>query len=197
MAQSAVTVTPPNPTPPTNFSFLGTTPPTAPTQVAVDDGTAGALTAFAAKTASVDNTLFPSVEHEGRGTEVVYTKSDYNPAVFLPYGPLVAVSDCGNYTTTPNASHPSSLSPLTVPAITSLSAGGASGSGTTALTVTGTSFTKQSVVYVNGVQQATAFVSPTSLTVAAAPKKATAGTVPVTVVTGGAVVTAPSNWTFT
>ena len=30
MAQSAATVTPPNPTPPTNMSFTGATPPNVP-----------------------------------------------------------------------------------------------------------------------------------------------------------------------
>ena len=49
MSQSAITVTPPNPTPPTNFSTtIGQTPPNAPAQTSVDDGTAGTLTVFAA-----------------------------------------------------------------------------------------------------------------------------------------------------
>jgi IPT/TIG domain len=197
MAQNALTVTPPNPTPPTNMSFLGTTPPTAPAQPTADDGTAQTLVAFAAKTASVDNALFPSVEHEGRGTEVVVTQT-YPAGVVNPNGPLQMFSCLGAYTTTPNAQHASSLSPATNPAITSLTpASTASGTGTVALTVTGTNFTRQSVVYVNGVAQTTVYVSPTSLTVAAAPKKATAGTLPVTVVTGGVVTTAPTNWTFT
>jgi IPT/TIG domain len=196
MAQNALTVTPPNPTPPTNMSFLGTTPPTAPAQPTADDGTAQTLVAFAAKTASVDNVLFPSVDAEGRGTEVVVTQT-YPAGVVNPNGPLQMVSCLGNYTSTPNAQHASSLSPATNPAISSLSAGGASGTGTTALTVTGTNFTRQSVVHVSGVPQTTVFVSPTSLTVANAPKKPTAGTLPVTVVTGGVVTTAPSNWTFT
>ena len=72
MAQSALTVTPPNPTPPTNMSFTGATPPhppnltkntyadwadntkfdTAPPPY-FDDGAAGVLTAFAANTAAL------------------------------------------------------------------------------------------------------------------------------------------------
>jgi hypothetical protein len=38
MPQSALTVTTANPTPPTNFIFVGNTPPLDPAQVAVDDG---------------------------------------------------------------------------------------------------------------------------------------------------------------
>jgi len=38
MAQSALTVTQANPTPPTNLSFVGNTPPLDPAQAAVDDG---------------------------------------------------------------------------------------------------------------------------------------------------------------
>ncbi|HEV8503632.1 MAG TPA: hypothetical protein VGR63_18825, partial [Casimicrobiaceae bacterium] len=61
MAQNPLTVTPTNPTPPTNFSFLGTTPPTSPSQAAVDDGTAASGLVFAAKLASADNANFPSL----------------------------------------------------------------------------------------------------------------------------------------
>lgn len=194
MAQSAITVTPTNPTPPTNFSFLGTTPPTAPAQPVVDDGTAGALTAFAAKTASVDNANFPSLDAEGRGTEVVVTATSANPS---PYGQLVTVSCLGNYTNSPNSQHASSLSPATNPALASISpTSTVSGGGTQLLTATGTNFTKQSVIYVNGVAQTTTFVSSTSLT-ATVTKKASAGTWPVTVVTAGTVVTPAQTWTFT
>lgn len=193
MAQNALTVTPPNPTPPTNFPSLGTTPPTAPAQVAVDDGVAGTLTVFAAKTASADNTLFPSVEAEGKGTEVVVTYPGSRVEA-----PTIGFSDLGNYTNNPNAQHASSLTPTTplVPTIGSVSAGGVSGAGTTLLTVTGTNFNRASVVNVNGVPQVTNYVSPTSLTVTNAPKKATAGNVPVTVTSGG-TTTAPTNWVFT
>src|SRR6187431_2271204 len=72
MAQSALTVTPPSPTPPTNMSFTGATPPNPPNLTKAtyidyadntifntapppyfDDGTAGVLTAFAANTAAL------------------------------------------------------------------------------------------------------------------------------------------------
>jgi hypothetical protein len=75
MAQSALTVTPPNPTPPTNFSFTGVTGPNPPNYTKntmndprnwaanppaptypppfYDDGSAGAGTAFAANTAAL------------------------------------------------------------------------------------------------------------------------------------------------
>jgi|SoimicMinimDraft_3_1059731.scaffolds.fasta_scaffold22812_2 hypothetical protein len=197
MAQSALTVTPPNPTPPTNFSFLGTTPPTAPAQLAVDDGAAGPLTAFAAKLASVDNANFPSLDAEGRGTEVVVTQT-YSPSTFLPAGPLVTVSDLGSYTTTPNAQHASSLSPAVNPTATSLGTPSTtSGGGNTTQTVIGTGFTKQSVVFVNGAPVPTNVMTPSLLSCPTVTKRPTAGTWPVTVVTGGSVVTAPLTWTFT
>src|SRR5262245_57356105 len=66
MAQSELTVTPPSPTPPTNMSSTGATPPNPPNYTKAtyanpvsspppyfDDGTAGALTAFAANTAAL------------------------------------------------------------------------------------------------------------------------------------------------
>lgn len=73
MAQNANTVTPPNPTPPTNFSCTGATPPNPPNYTKntyneldnwgtgtnsfpppyFDDGSAGALTAIAANTAAL------------------------------------------------------------------------------------------------------------------------------------------------
>jgi hypothetical protein len=195
MAQSALTVTPENPTPPTNYSFVGTTPPTDPLQAQVDDGAAGSLTVFAAKLAAAG--AGTSVDHEGKGTEVTATAASTNPSAI---GQLVSFS-CGPVLTpgtmpTPNASHPSCLSNASVPTIGSLSAGGASGVGTTLLTVTGTNFNRASVVNVNGVPQTTNYASPTSLTVTNAPKKSSAGNVPVTVTSGGST-TAPTNWVFT
>jgi IPT/TIG domain len=74
MAQSALTVTPPSPTPPTNMSFTGSTPPNPPNYTKntyndpknwssanpkdfpppyFDDGTAGSLIVFAANTAAL------------------------------------------------------------------------------------------------------------------------------------------------
>lgn len=104
MAQSAVTVTVTNPTPPTNFSTtLGTTPPTAPGQTTVDDGAAGPLTALAAQRASIDEANFPSKVPEGKGTEVVVTAPGSRPEA-----PTVSVSVLGAYTTKPNEDHASS-----------------------------------------------------------------------------------------
>src|SRR4051812_48626717 len=117
MAQSAITVTPENPTPPTNFTsvFLGTTPPTAPTQTVIDDGAAGTLTVFGTNRASIDNANFPSVPHEASGTEVVVVAPGSRVEA-----PTVSMSVLGNYTTTPNAQHASSLSPVTNPTLTTL-----------------------------------------------------------------------------
>jgi len=72
MAQSALTVTPPNPTPPTNMSFTGATPPNPPNYTKLtyedyrpdtdfdtnpppyfDDGSAGSLILFAANTSAL------------------------------------------------------------------------------------------------------------------------------------------------
>jgi hypothetical protein len=145
------------------------------------------------------------------------TANDFNPNTFLPYsgtgggiagatgtwqlvtcstGPALAAPAVGLAPISPNQTHASSLSPATNPTISATPATAlspstiASGTGTFALTVTGVGFTPQSVVYINGIPQTTVYVSSTSLTVAAALKKATAGTFPVTVVTGGVVVTA-------
>jgi hypothetical protein len=236
MAQSALTVTPPNPTPPTNMGFTGATPPNPPNYTKntmndpknwssinpkdfpppyYDDGTAGALTQITSAqpalasgsgaTAGGTEGSYPgaangvvpastSVDGEGRGTEVVVTATVPNPS---GAGQLQTVSVLGNYTTEPNKQHASSLSPATNPALASISpTTTASGTGTFALTATGTNFTRQSVIYVNGVAQNTTYVSPTSLT-ANPTKKSSAGTWPVTVVTGGVVTTAPQTLTFT
>ena len=188
LAQSATTVTPDGPTPPTNIpGQIGMRPPTTAGLTPIDDGAAGALTAFATPSAG-------GAPYEGAGTEVVVTAASANPG---PGGQLQTVSDLGNFTTTPNASHASSLTGGAAPTIGSLApASPASGVGTLALTVTGANFTRNSQVYVGGAPQATTYVSATSLTVAAAPKKATAGAVPVQVVNSG-VGSAASNWTFT
>lgn len=239
MAQSAVTVTPPSPTPPTNFACTGATPPNPPNFTKntyndpknwsavnpkdfpppyFDDGTAGTVTVFAANTAALASGTgataggtegtYPgaasgvvpastSVAHEGAGSEVTVTQT-YSSAIYAPI-PLVTFSCLGNYTNLvsgpPNQQHASSLSPATNPALTSVSAGGASGGGNATCTATGTNFTKQSVLNINGINYPTTFVSSTSLT-ASAPKKATAGNLPVIVITGGVVQTAPQNWVF-
>jgi len=272
VAQSALTVTPPSPSPPTNFQFTGATGPNPPNlskltyagafanpvtnppvAAEIDYDNPVALTdplAFAANKAAftfggttaadtaggngfptgspnstvngtyagATNGAVPassSVAHEGAGTEVVVTQT-YPTTVFVPGGstysagmvggPLRTFSDLGNFTgiataagviNSPNATHASSLSPAVAPTLTSASgASNVSGVGTTTLTATGTGFTKQSVIWSNGIPYATTFVSSTSLT-CTAPKKATAGTLPVAVVTGGAITTATVNWTFT
>ena len=201
MAHNVLTVTNPNPTPPTNFVFCGSTPPMPATYDPAqydakgrplpeqhppqfDDGTAGFEIVFAAPHAAlpVGGT---SVAHEGAGTETLYN------------GAAIAMVGSGlPYTLTPNASHPSCLG-VSTPAITSLSAGGASGTGYNTLTVTGTGFDRSSVVKVSGKPQTTNFVSATSLTVTNAPKKSTAGNVPVTVTNASNTTTAPTNWVFT
>jgi hypothetical protein len=163
-----------------------------------------------------------SVNHEGAGTEVVLQKiygataNDYNPNTFLPYsgtGGGIAGAVTGTWqmvvastgpsgfngvANSPNGAHASSLSPLTNPTLTSITPTTAvSGTGTTALTaVTGVGFTPQSVVYANGVAIPTVYVSSTTLT-ATMPKKATAGTWNIVVVTGGAVQTAAQVFTWT
>jgi hypothetical protein len=140
-----------------------------------------------------------SVAHEGAGTEVVVNATSTNPG---PLGQLQTVSVLGAYTLTPNASHASYLTGTAGVATptTSVASGASnvSGAGTTLLTVTGTNFNRSSVVYVNGVAQTTNYVSATSLTVTNAPKRATAGTLPVTVVNGvGGTPSNATNWTFT
>jgi hypothetical protein len=198
MAQSTITVTPISPTPPTNFGSgfqnLGhvasgqspnqTTPP--PTQAGLafmDDGAAGVVTAFAAPASGAP--------HEAAGTEVIVVAPGSRPEA-----PTQSISVLGNWTGSPNGQHASSLTPSVNPALTSIAPDNiAAAAGNQLLTATGTNFTPQSVIYVNGIPQTTTFVSPTSVTATVA-KKTTAGTWPVSVVTGG-VTTAPQTWTFT
>lgn len=225
MAQSSTTCTPPSPTPPSNFSFVGATPPQPPmfpdntlfplmtSPPYFDDGSAGSATAFAANHAALASgtaagnwpagvpggTTAPaatSIAHEGAGTEVVVTQT-YSASIYNPAGPLVTTSTLGSYTQNPNRDHASSLSPATNPTLTTIAPTTAvSGTGTTALTaVTGVGFNKQSIVYANGVAIPTVFVNSTTLT-ATMPKKATAGTWPITVVTGGAVTTTAQTFTW-
>jgi hypothetical protein len=178
-----------------------------------DDGSAGSATAFAANHAALASgtaagnwpagvpggTTAPaatSIAHEGAGTEVVVTQT-YSASIYNPAGPLVTTSTLGSYTQNPNRDHASSLSPATNPTLTTIAPTTAvSGTGTTALTaVTGVGFNKQSIVYANGVAIPTVFVNSTTLT-ATMPKKATAGTWPITVVTGGAVTTTAQTFTW-
>ena len=200
MAQSALTVTPTNPTPPTNFSFLGTTPPTSPAQAAVDDGTAASGLVFAAKLASADNANFPSLDAEGKGSEVAVTQT-YSASVYNPAGPLVTVSNgpvqtAATIAAGPNATHASSLSPATNPTLTSITpTTSVHGTAAITMTATGGGFTRQSAIALAGVAQKTTYVSSTSLTCLATPP-ATAGSVAVVVLTGGVVQTAAQTWTI-
>jgi hypothetical protein len=258
MAQSALTVTPPNPTPPTNFSCTGATGPNPPNYSKThylepfgdvdangnwtgtsltpgdrknpnpppyfDDGTAGALTAFAANTAALAggsggtaggtegsypgaaNGVVPastSVAHEGAGTEVVLTTA-YPPAYSgaAPHYPLVTVGTGPVYTPdplkvfNPNASHASSMSPATNPALASITPTTAvsAASGTQLITCTGTNFTPGCRIWVDNVERTTTYVSATSLTTTV-PKKSSAGPWLVDVKLGGVAV--PSTRTFT
>jgi hypothetical protein len=217
MAQNALTVTNPNPTPPTNLVYLGATPPVDVLQAQADDGIALATpnsvslaaangntlnepslsrVVFATKTAAAGSGT--SVDHEGRGTETLVTAAVPNPSAF---GQLQSMS-CGPVLTpgtlpVPNALHASTLSGAAVPTLTGASgASNVSGPGTTLLTATGTNFNRGSYITLNGIPQQTNYVSATSLTVTNAQKRATAGTLPVTVTSNG-ITTAPVNWTLT
>jgi len=242
MAQSALTVTPPNPTPPTNMSCTGATPPNVPNYTKAtyadwldntkfdsapppyfDDGAAGAVGTFATNTAALasgtgatsggtENT-YPgasggavpastSVPHEAAGTETSATATG-NISYTYPGGGTQDTSKmygvgpaqtAASIAAGPNASHASTLSPATNPTLTSI-ATIASGGGTGTCSATGTNFTRQSVLVVNGVSYPTTFVSATNITATTA-KRPTAGTWPVYVITGGVVQTATVNWTF-
>lgn len=160
-----------------------------------------------------------SAPHEGAGLEAAVTQS-YAAGVLVPgdastytvaQTPAFTVGDPGGKLRSfgvtpaltpgtlpsPNGTHASSLSPTGAATITTFSpANTTSGGGTFALTVNGTNFTSQSVVYINDVAMTTVYVNSTQLTVAAAIKRPTAGTYPVRVVTSG-VSTAATNYTYT
>jgi len=193
MAQSAVTVTPTNPTPPTNFTTtLGTTPPTAPAQTAIDDGSAGALTLFGTPRTSVDAANYPSVAHEGAGTEAVVTAPGSRTEA-----PTVSVSVEGSYTATPNRDHASSVTPATAPTLASISPTTAvSGTGTQLITVTGTGFNPGCRIWANNQERTTTYVSATSMT-ATVPKSPTATTWQIEVRQGGGSVLSPRTFTWT
>jgi hypothetical protein len=175
------------------MSFVGQTPPNAPTQLVADDGTAGTLTVFATKTASADNANFPSIDHEGKGTETVVVAPGSRTEA-----PTVSFSDLGNYTTNPNQQHASSLSPATNPTLTSLtpSTATAAASGTQGLTVTGTGFVPGCRIWVNNVERPTTFISATSMSTTF-PKSNAAAVWPVDVKLGGVPVLTTRNFTWT
>ena len=227
MAQNALTVTMPNPTPPTNFVNSGATPPNPATfdptvyyttiggvqdphyprldaaaggPPYYDDGTAGVVSVFAAKKAALA-VGGSSVDHEGLGTEVVLTITTPNPTAPLIQVGVGPAATQATRDAGPNNNHPSTLSGGAVPTVS-----GATGANNVAaqaplqtlLTVTGTNFNRASVVNISGVPQQTNYVSATSLTVTNALKKQTAGAGTFPVtVTSNGVTTASVNWTFT
>lgn len=210
MAQSAVTVTPENPTPPTNLSCVGATPPLDSAQAAVDDGwvsgtsdTQANRNVFAAKTAAAGSGT--SVDAEGKGAETSVTQT-YSAAIYNPSGALVMVgvgpalpAPAVGFASMPqpNQNHASTLSPATNPTLSSIAPTTAvhGASGTDTITATGVGFTRQSVIMKDGVKVPTTFVSSTSLT-APVPKSAAAGTSSITVATGGVVTTAGQTLTY-
>jgi hypothetical protein len=155
-----------------------------------------------------------SVAHEGAGTETIATWGVApwvtNSGTYTGVGTIVAnpagtpvMVGCGpalsaaSILAGPNATHASSMSPATNPALVSIGLGSSvSGAGTTLLTCTGTAFTPQCRIWVNNVEQATTFVSATSLTSTIA-KKAQAGTWPVVVKLAGVQMGVTSTITWT
>jgi hypothetical protein len=150
-----------------------------------------------------------SVAAEGSGTEVTVLAPGNRSYTYEGGGTLdmSRSASCGPTLTPgtmpqPNQLHASSLSPATNPALASISPTTATSgaSGTDTITFTGTNFTRQSVVWVQHgtltpVRVATTYVSATSLT-APVPKRTSAGTSTVYVVTGGAVETVTKTITY-
>jgi hypothetical protein len=251
MAQSALTVTTPNPTPPTNMAFTGATPPNVPNYTKntyndpknwsyvnpkdfpppyFDDGAAGPLHTYATNTAAlasgttaantaggtgVDSTTgsygaigvavpaSTSVAHEGAGTETrvlapgninyAYVVGTLDMSQSVSDGPVAtqATRDAG-----PNATHASTMSPVTNPALASISPTtlAAALTGTQLITCTGTGFVNGCRIWHDGVEQTTTFVSATSIT-ATVKKRTSAAAVLVDVKLGGVAV--PTSRTFT
>jgi hypothetical protein len=102
------------------------------------------------------------------------------------------------FSMSPNADHPSSLSPTVPLTPTTTGATGVNnvGNGTaTTLTVTGTNYNRTSVVYIDGVAQPTNYASATSLTVTNAIKRSSSGNMAVTVKNTNSGITSGSfNW---
>jgi hypothetical protein len=206
------TVTVENPTPPTNVPvWWQGTPPTIYLAQAADGVTnkyernsyvpAGPWATPAPNESAegafinAKDSLLPAGRPESFGFET----SAVGPTTGWPPG-SVATTMRGTgpetYSEFPNQNHASTLSPPGLLTFTLLAPDNiASGGGTQLLTCTGTNFTPQSKIAVNGVTQTTTFVSSTSLT-ATVTKKATAGTWPVLIQTAG-VNSAPRTWTFT
>lgn len=182
-AASELTVTVANVTPPTNLSFVSFgSPPSTPGLTPQDDGwpgSPGPITAIAPPTSGA--------ACEAAGTVVV---DNSKPGA-------VSLTVMGNFTNSPNSSHPSAGAPAVPPTITGLVPPTTLGTGgTMTLTVNGTGFEEGAVVNVGGVAMVTEFISATQLQAENAPKRTTPGTTPVTVTLRG-TTTAPTNWTFT
>ena len=184
MAQSEVTATPPNPTPPTNLlCVFGGTPPSTADLPFTDDGAAGALNTVTAPT--------NGTPAEATGLIVTVTAPGSRAEC-----PTQMISTMGAYTSNPNADHASNKPPAVLPTITGLlPVAPVSGQGQVTLTVNGTGFQMDSQVAIAGVPQATQYNSPTQLIVPNATKRPTAGNLAITVVTNG-TPTAATNWVF-
>ena len=164
---------------------------TGPTAITFAASTSAANTA-GAPGAGISNT------HEARGTETSSTAASTNPSSIgqLKMVGVGPANPAAGTLVNPNALHASCLSTVGTSTLTGATgANNTAGVGTTVLTATGTNFRRDSVVSINGVPQITNYVSATSLTVTNALKRTTAGTLPVTVTTGG-VTTSPVNWTL-
>jgi len=180
------TATPANPTPPTNVAaaWQGTPPTPAgkvPSQaLPQDEASKGVfLTPLDAALAAG--------RAEGAGTEVHVTTN----------ARAIMHSTNGAYTEFPNKTHPSSMSPATAPALASISpTTDTAGTGVTAVTLTGTTFTPQTRVTVDGVVIGSTFVSATSIT-ANVPKRALAGARSIGISLGDVPLNAPQALTYT
>lgn len=186
MAQSATTVTPVSPTPPTNFACVGERPPTTAGLAQLDDGVAGPLTAFIAPVSGAT--------HEGAGTEVLVTATSPNPN---PNGQSQSLSDLGNYTSKPSSDHASCQSAGGMPQIdTHTPDPTPSGVGTFGFNITGNFFSKRTVLYLDDVPQQTNVFSQWTLT-GNANKRLTPGVSKMTLRVDGVLTTPPIDWTFT
>jgi hypothetical protein len=220
-----LTVTAANPTPPTNIGYVSTgTPPVAgvafnehapptltgdaalfpaagvspPVNAGSPAQNAGSITAIAAPVGGSGGTGVAGGNAAGTTASVPApqpTSEATGTVVVNSSAPLAeSLSVQGAYTVTPNASHPSNWSGTTT--ITGLVPASTPGTGGEMnLTVNGTGFKEESIVNINGVPNATNYISSTQLQAENAPKLSAPGTVPVTVVTNG-VTSAASTWTF-
>jgi len=217
--------TPPNPPNYTKNTYIDWLPDTdsdtyPPPFLECDASTAGSLVVFAAATAALTSGsgatgggtegTYPgaasgtvpastSVSPEGAGSETVVTATgniDYTYPGAVTASTGKSFSCMGSYTSTPNISHASSMSPTTNPALSSISptTAAAAASGTQTITCTGTNFVPGCRIWVNNRERDTTWVSATSMT-CVVNKSTTATTWPVVVKIGGVAV--PTSQTFT